>query len=94
MSWVAKKAPKEQKRNKEYTMDLAEIKALGESTTQTIRPFKLIIYWLLIAIVISNAAIGYCFYTFMSKAFESGTGATSVTQTADNMSTVSNEINN
>lgn len=51
-------------------MDLEELKILSQTNAETIAPFRKIIYGLISTLLLTVGLFGYCFITFMYKAFE------------------------
>lgn len=55
-------------------MDLEELKILSQTNAETIAPFKKIIYSLACILFLTIGLFGYCFITFMYKAFDMPSG--------------------
>lgn len=51
-------------------MDLEELKILSQTNAETIAPFRKIIYGLISTLLLTVGLFGYCFITFMYKAFD------------------------
>lgn len=73
-------------------MDLEELKILSQTNAETIAPFKKIIYSLACILFLTIGLFGYCFITFMYKAFETSPGDQNISAYEIDSSTLTQTI--
>jgi hypothetical protein len=73
-------------------MDLEELKILSQTNAETIAPFRKIIYGLISTLLLTVGLFGYCFITFMYKAFDAPAGEQTVAAYEISSSTLTQNV--